>query len=157
MNPLIIFGAKYLFLLDLLFFLVFFLLMSRARQKSLLILSATTFPMLYFISRLASYFYFNARPFVVGNFQPLISHSADNGFPSDHMLLTSAIAIIIYAYNKKLGVVAGMIAGLVGVSRVLAGVHHWLDIVASALIAVIVIWLVQKLIWPIFTKHKFIA
>src|SRR5919202_4656794 len=39
--------------------------------------------------------YNDPRPFVVGHFQPLISHPADNGFPSDHALLAAALVAVV--------------------------------------------------------------
>ena len=53
------------------------------------------------IALILGHLYYNPRPFVVGNFTPLISHSVDNGFPSDHVLLASAIASILYFFSKK--------------------------------------------------------
>jgi undecaprenyl-diphosphatase len=120
-------------------------------------LSVISLPLAYIFSKITSIIYFDPRPFVVGHFTPLITHAPDNGFPSDHMLLASAIASIIFAYNKKLGVVAWVIAFVVGASRVLAGVHHWIDILGSAVIAVGTMWLVKRYIMPRLEKTRFFS
>jgi undecaprenyl-diphosphatase len=79
---------------------------------------------------------------VVGNFTPLIPHAPNNGFPSDHTLLVSAIAAICSFYSRRVGVILWVIALYVGISRVYVGVHHPVDIVGSAVIAVTVSLLV---------------
>jgi len=96
------------------------------------------FPVSYIAAKLISRFYFDPRPFVVGNFTPLIPHTADNGFPSDHALLGAAIAFSIFHFNKKLGFLLLYLTALVGVARVMAGVHHATDIAGSVAIVLIV-------------------
>ena len=68
--------------------------------------------------------------------KPLFSHIADNGFPSDHTLLTMTIAAIIFVHNRKLGILLAIFSLIIGFSRVAAGVHHALDIIGAAVIAV---------------------
>lgn len=92
--------------------------------------------MAYLIAKISALFINDPRPFVARHIQPLIPHVADNGFPSDHTLLTMTIASIIYAYNKKLGVALFVIAGLIGITRVLANIHHPLDIIGATVIAI---------------------
>lgn len=144
MNYLIIFGAKYLIVLIVLIAGGYFLTISKQQKKEMIIFSLITLPIIFIISRLASKLYFNPRPFVVGNFLPLISHANDNGFPSDHTLLSAAIASIIYIYNKKIGVLLGLLAILVGLARMAAGVHHFADIVGSILIVMVVVFLTRR-------------
>jgi undecaprenyl-diphosphatase len=74
---------------------------------------------------------------------------ADNGFPSDHTLLATAIAFAIFHFNKKLGLFLFLLAVLVGVARILAGVHHAADIAGSLIIAGLV-----YLITDYFTRKK---
>ena len=100
-----------------------------------MIFAVLLLPLSYIAAKIISHFYFDPRPFVVGNFTPLIPHAADNGFPSDHTLLGAAIAFAIFRFNKKLGLLLLFFAILVGFSRVLAGVHHASDIAGSIVIA----------------------
>lgn len=81
--------------------------------------------------------YNDPRPFVVTGKPPLFPHPADNGFPSDHTIITSLVGLLVFAYRKTLGVI--LIAGAVlgGISRVLAGVHHTTDIIGGILIALV--------------------
>jgi undecaprenyl-diphosphatase len=155
MNILAIFGAKYLYLIEIVLVVIYFFLQTRSKQKSIVVLSAIFFPLTYIVAKAVSFLYFDPRPFVVGHFTPLIAHAPDNGFPSDHMLLTCAIASILFVYNKKLGVIAWIIAFIIGASRVFVGVHHWIDIVGSVVIVVCVMWLVKRYVLPEIAKTKF--
>ena len=148
MNYLIIFGAKYLFIVEIVLIAVYFFLQKRDKQKSIIILSIIFLPLTYILSKVLASLYSDPRPFIVNHFTPLISSSTDNGFPSDHTLLASAIASILFVNNKKLGVVAWIVAILVGVSRVLTGVHHIVDILGSMFIVTLAMWIVKNYIIP---------
>ena len=76
------------------------------------------------------------RPFVAGHFTPYFAHGNDNGFPSDHTLFASLCAAITYIYSKRFGAIAFVLAALIGLSRVIAGIHHLVDIVGAILIAI---------------------
>jgi undecaprenyl-diphosphatase len=140
-----ILSAKYLYLLIILISFLYFLKQKSSRKK-ILIFSAITLPVILVISKIASELYYNARPFVVDHFTPLISHAANNGFPSDHSLISFAFASIIFLFNRKFGLVLFFLAFLVGISRVYVGVHHLIDILGSFLISIIVIFLFNKYI-----------
>jgi len=107
-------------------------------MRELFALLVIALPAAYVVAKLAGLLFYNTRPFVVSNFAPLIFHLPDNGFPSDHTLLVGAVSTIIFFYNKKLGIILWAISILVGISRVLAGVHHTVDIIGSVVIAVVV-------------------
>ena len=140
MNTLIVFCAKYLFIASLALYFVFAYKLWRTRRgelKSFLLTTIFSFGLAYIVAKISSHFFYNARPFVVEHIAPLIAHAADNGFPSDHTLITMAIASVIFIYQRKWGVVLAAIALVVGAARVLAHVHHVEDIVGSTVIACI--------------------
>jgi len=134
-DQLIIFGATYLFLFIPVLAFVFFLKQSRDIQKQIILFGGILLPAAYLAARLAQLFYYNPRPFMQNDFIPRIPHIADNGFPSDHTLISAAISAVVFPFNKKLGSVLWCITVLVGVSRVLAGVHHGIDVIGSIGIA----------------------
>jgi undecaprenyl-diphosphatase len=138
MNAVAIFIAQYLYLLVLLVGVIFFFMQPRKVQKSMVICGAIIAPVAYVISRIAGAMYYDPRPFVVGHFVPLIAHAADNGFPSDHVLLTGAVAMVIWFYNKKLSAALWILAFIIGLARVYTGVHHLTDIIGSAVIVLFV-------------------
>jgi undecaprenyl-diphosphatase len=137
----IIFCAKYLYLVSIILGVLYLVMTKRTTQRRLVLLSIISFPISLITARILGIFIKDPRPFVVNHVTPLISHAADNGFPSDHTLLTMAIAFVIFTYNKTLGFILFFIALIVGVSRILAQIHHPIDILGSTIIALIVTFL----------------
>lgn len=88
-------------------------------------------------ARLAASFYDNPRPFVSDGTPALISHGADNGFPSEHTAFAATISTLIYFYSRRLFVAALLITLLVGWGRVATHVHHGIDIIAGLVIGVV--------------------
>lgn len=143
----IIFGAKYLIGAVVLGAAAFWLMQSKEVKKTLVIRALIAFPVTVVLARIASMLWYNARPFVVEGITPLVAHAADNGFPSDHTLLSAACAALVFSQNKKWGGVLYVLAILVGVARVFADVHHVVDIVTSLVIASAVmfkVWYFQQ-------------
>jgi undecaprenyl-diphosphatase len=153
MPMLIIFAAKYLFLLPTLLVIWFFwqrLVGNRRVEFSWFLgLSAVGTVLLV---KLASIVWYDPRPFVVGHFVPLIDHAPDNGFPSDHAALTMFLAMVIFPYDRKLALLLTGIALVVGFARVLAGVHHIQDIFGGAVIAMVAVlmawFVIQRFVRP---------
>ena len=131
MDSIIIFTANYVFLVSILIAGIYWLLTPKQRKIYIAKLTVITFPLAYIVSKILGEFIYDPRPFVVEHIKPLITHAPDNGFPSDHTLLTATIASIIFVYNKKLGILLYTISLAIGVSRVLAQIHHPLDIIGS--------------------------
>jgi undecaprenyl-diphosphatase len=77
------------------------------------------------------------RPFVVDHTTPLIPHPADNGFPSDHTALATAVAAVVLLWHRRAGAALLVLAVLIGAARVGAHVHHWPDIIAALGIGVV--------------------
>src|SRR3972149_11554511 len=101
MNSIVIFSAEYLYLFLVAALVIYFLAQPRSRQRSIAVLAVIFLPIAYGAAKLASLFFYSPRPFVSDAITPLIPHVADNGFPSDHILLVSAIAAILFVYDKK--------------------------------------------------------
>src|ERR1700730_391737 len=117
MTLLWILGAKYLYLAALLTAVVaFWLLPSQRRQ--IVILAVIALPLTYLAAKLGGHLYNDPRPFVVGHFTPLVPHDPDNGFPSDHTLLVSALAALFFWVDKRTSFILAFVALIVGVSRV---------------------------------------
>lgn len=131
-----IFGAKYLYFFMYIIVFGWWLWQPKSGKREIFLFACFFFPLIILLANLAGHLYYNPRPFVLGDFKPLIYHSANNGFPSHHALLASAAAAVVSVFNWRLGLGLWMLACLVGISRVYVGVHHWLDIVASFLISI---------------------
>lgn len=154
MEFLIIFAARYLFLLSVAIFIGVFILITRPEKRYFIKLSLLTSILSFALAKIASMTYYNPRPFVVESVSPLVAHGADNGFPSDHTLLTITIAVIIFQFNKKLGIFLAVIALIVGSARVLAKVHHPIDILGSVIVAILAINIAVYIFKKIAAKNS---
>lgn len=134
-NFLFILIAKYLYFAAGVIAIIWFWKLPRREKRETAIFGIIVLPIVYIVSRIAATFYFDPRSFVTNHFTPLVPHSPDNGFPSDHVLLVSAIASVIFPFDKKTSMMIWFIALLVGISRVYVGIHHSIDIVGSAVIS----------------------
>ncbi len=101
------------------------------------------------LARLGGHFYYDTRPFVREHIKPLFAHAPDNGFPSDHALLTSFLGFTLWRYSKLLGSLLLANAVLVSWARVAAHVHSPIDIVGSFIFSLVgtlvVVWIDQRL------------
>lgn len=145
MNLLIVFGAKYLFVVIGLIALLVFMFANQQTKLRLIRLGVFTFPLAYLVGLILNAIVYSPRPFVVEHIQPLIQASTDNGFPSDHTLLAMTIACVIFVVNRKAGSLLVFLALLVGLARVLAHVHHGLDVAGSVAIAIAATVIADKL------------
>lgn len=143
---LIIFGAKYLIVAAPLLVIAYFV-MAKTKRADLVRFAVAFLPLAAVLVLMAGVLWYNPRPFVVGNFVPLVSHAADNGFPSDHTILSAACAALLWPFSRRWSLVGWLIAILVGASRVAAGVHHSIDIVGSLMIAVVAAFVAWKWIY----------
>lgn len=96
--------------------------------------------------------YSDPRPFVVEHIKPMFAHRADNGFPSDHTALTMVIAATVWLYRKWLGFMLAVFSVLVGTARVLAHVHHTVDIAGAIAFAVVGVAIAAWLM-PLIVPH----
>jgi len=136
MNEIAIIVAKYFIVLSVLIALFLLFRLKRKYVKLEYVFYLVIGGILcYLLAKLGSLLISDPRPFVVGHFTPLISHAADNGFPSDHTLLASFIGWVALYYSKKIGIIALILAALIGLSRVYVGVHHIEDIIGSFVIS----------------------
>lgn len=152
MESLIIFGAQYLYLVIVAIALGFVFRLPKEQAQRFVTFALLALPLTYIVAKLTSLGFYNPRPFVVEDLVPLISHAPDNGFPSDHTLLSSAIAAVVWCFHRSLGSLLLAVAFLVGMARVLAGVHHVSDVLGSILIATIVTAVTKRYLLPYFFK-----
>jgi len=78
-----------------------------------------------------------SRPFLVEKIVPLYKETGFS-FPSDHMSLFTGIAVAMFIIDKRAGYVFSLIAILIGVSRIVIGVHYPVDIMGGVVVGLIV-------------------
>lgn len=137
LDALIIFCAKYLaYALVVLF--GFIAIFSTNRRKSLIMFfyaAASVILARLVITEIIRYFYPQIRPFVALNFTPLIYDYA-NSFPSGHAAFFFALAMAIFFFHKKWGVVYFLGAIIITLSRIMAGIHWPIDILGGMVVGI---------------------
>jgi undecaprenyl-diphosphatase len=148
-----IFGAKYLWLVSALVALICFLKIPKEEKKKMLTYGAILFGLSFLLSIIAREIYFNPRPFVLGGFEPLIPHDPDNGFPSDHVLLVAALAKFVAPWTRRTALWLWLVTGIVALSRVYAGIHHFADVLASIAIVIVSSHIAYAIIRKLWNKN----
>lgn len=152
MDELIKLVAKYAILIPILLAIYVFIRQKGKRTRiDLAILIVAGGILSLALAKIGSHLISDPRPFVVGNFTPLIPHANDNGFPSDHTLLASFLGFALLPYSKKIGLTTLAVAIGIGMARVAAGIHHLEDILGSFIItggATLLVLIVLALIRP---------
>lgn len=78
------------------------------------------------------------RPYIKYNYIPLIDkEKTGESFPSRHTLSAAIIAMACLYVNIYLGVIAWIIAVIVGATRYIGGVHFFKDVIFGILIAIL--------------------
>jgi undecaprenyl-diphosphatase len=145
------------------YFLVVFLLIflfwpkTKIVKNRLMVISSLVSAAIsrFFIIEIIRFFYHRPRPYVaLEAAEKIIAESKDfTSFPSGHAAFFFALATGIYFYNKKLGIFFFISAIAMGIARVFTGVHWPTDILAGAIVGVVVAWIVNKLMSK-FVKHE---
>jgi undecaprenyl-diphosphatase len=153
MDSIIVFCAQYLIILVGLGWLFAWFRQPKSHKLQFVVATISAGALAFFASRLASKLYYDPRPFVSHHMHPLISHTADNGFPSDHALCTMTLAAITYFYHKGAAAVMFAAAVLVGTARILAHVHSPIDIAGAWAIGILCSAAVAYAAHRLFTLH----
>ena len=120
------------------------------KRNRLMVISAAISVILsrLIITEIIRYFYHYPRPYVVLEAaKKLIAENQDYAsFPSGHAAIFFAIAMAIYFFNKKLGIVFFVGAVLIGLARIFVGIHWPSDVLGGAIIGIISGIIINKLI-----------
>jgi undecaprenyl-diphosphatase len=148
LDSLFIFGENYAYFIIMIIAGGFIACQPRQQQKAALLLGSFSFPLTYGLLKAIGYFYYDARPFVVGHFQPLIPHEANNGFPSDHTFIAAAISAVLWPFTRPVSLICWGLTALVAISRVYVGVHHAVDVIGSMVGSIVVTGFVCRTLLP---------
>ncbi len=146
MNSIIIFCAEYLpyiFVAIFLLILIFSKKDFREKIKIFIFTAISVFLSRVVITEIIRYFYYVPRPFVNNDIVPLISHAPTASFPSGHAAFFFALATAItlgHLVSKRtlsVPIIFFLGAILIGISRVMAGLHWPYDILGGAVIGIL--------------------
>lgn len=86
------------------------------------------------------------RPFIEANYPIIINAPGGFSFPSGHTSSSFAAATAIALYFKKWSVPSFVLASLIALSRVYLYVHYPSDIIAGAILGIIITIICDKLL-----------
>ncbi len=145
LDQITIFFAEYVYLLIAGIAFCFVVFSDTSTRKAVLAIGVLSSVLALIADKVLNQIIVSPRPFVVENITPLFPHVASNGFPSEHALFAMVITCTIFLYNKKIGVLLFVLTLGIGVARILANVHHPVDILGAFIIAAVSVsagWLI---------------
>jgi membrane-associated phospholipid phosphatase len=107
---------------------------GRPRPAARMLLAVAS---LYAVVELLGRGWTRRRPFAAtseGDIDPLVPHAAGRSFPSRHVASAVAMAVIAGAERPRLGLAMRLMAGLLGLARVGAGLHYPSDVLAGVVL-----------------------
>lgn len=140
-------AIAYLLPISLLLFLVFG--KNKKREIAMLLISGLSALLSRgIITSLIRLAWHRPRPFVALDLIPLMPYADKGSFPSGHAAALFALALVVYFFHKKTGIVFLVLSGLSVLARVYVGIHWPSDILAGALLglssAILVYWFFKK-------------
>lgn len=134
--------------LILIFSLIIFLFTHKHKEDNIRNISVIFFSALFAwgIAIVIKFFYFSPRPFeTLQNVNLLFEHGGGDSFPSGHATFYSALATSFHFYHKYLAWIYIIGAILIGLSRITAGIHWPLDILAGYILGGIIGYIAYRL------------
>jgi undecaprenyl-diphosphatase len=88
--------------------------------------------------------YYRPRPFASHDLQLLFYHPSDSSFPSNPTSVGFCIATAVWLSNRRAGWVLYALASLLGLARLIGGVHYPSDILGGAVVGSLSAYLVVR-------------
>lgn len=142
MDLLVIFGADWLPIVFLILFLYWWLEQINLDRRKLLVATlGSALIARFFFGTILKNLFVKARPD-----EALALISADGyAFPSGHATFFFALATSVYLHDKRWGVIFYILAALLSLSRVMAHVHDYVDILGGVILGVLVALISSRL------------
>ncbi len=123
-------GMPYLFIV-----LLFVLWFTHRKEEALYAGYTATLGIV--LNQIIGLFVHHNRPFMDHLGTTLLTHKAENSFPSDHTTFTLSIALMLLMLRttRPIGFITVLLALWCGVARVYGGVHYPFDILGSIAVA----------------------
>ncbi|MCD8527877.1 MAG: phosphatase PAP2 family protein [Candidatus Pacebacteria bacterium] len=86
------------------------------------------------------------RPFeVLADVEPLFLYGGGDSFPSGHALVFFALAYVAWFHDRHVGIFAYIVAVLITLARVIAGIHFPVDIIGGAILGTLLAYGVVRM------------
>ncbi|MDD5152856.1 MAG: phosphatase PAP2 family protein [Candidatus Pacebacteria bacterium] len=110
-----------------------FLLMHKDKKKGArdLFVVIVSAGVAWFVAKLIKHFYPEPRPSAILGTHVLFAPDDNQSFPSGHATFFSALPSALYFYHKKIAFWYAIGALLIGLSRVVGGIHWPIDILVG--------------------------
>ena len=113
----------------------------------------------YAIVLIIKSFFFVPRPYAKFHLHPFATPFTDSSFPSAHTAVGFSLATTLDYAESKIRYLGWGIAYLIGISRVITGLHYVLDVIVGALIGIfltlITYFIIHKFLCYQIAKKKF--
>ena len=139
-DALIVFFAEYLAIMFGVIFLVYLLVSCASfgrKCEQFFVVIASMIIARFGITELIRFVYPRPRPFMTYQAHQLFAEHGYS-FPSGHASLFFALSMVVFFYNKPLGLCFFAASILMGIGRVMAGVHYPSDIIGGTIVGMAV-------------------
>lgn len=127
--------------------LLFLILLScfflKRRFFSIIFLFSSGF-LAWLLARLLKHIFLEPRPFMSLDVVPLVIEEGFS-FPSEHASVFAALAVSMLFINRKLGYVLVILAILMGLSRIILGVHYPVDVLFGFILGSFIALILSKI------------
>lgn len=114
------------------------------RVRTAAVIAAVSALLALAVNQVLNHLVDRARPYVAHpGVHLLLARSGDASFPSDHTAVAFAVAVALWRVRPRLGAVLAVLGALLGISRIIAGVHYPTDVLGGAAVgtlSTLVIW-----------------
>ncbi len=110
---------------------------GRRRRQLAVVHAAFAVLLANLLVKLCNLVLFRPRPFADLDVNLLFYRPTDSTFPSNPAAVAFAFAAAVYLHERQWGIALGVLAGLFGLARVMAGVHYPLDVVGGAVVGIV--------------------
>jgi len=113
------------------------------KKKEILVVFFSSF-LAYFLASILKILFHTTRPFLVLPNANALFNESSFAFPSGHAAFFSALAFSIFFLHKKAGYVFIFFALLIGLARIMAGVHFPIDILGGFVLGFLVAYFMKN-------------
>ena len=128
------------------FLIVLFIFLIKKRNLKAIIIIFSSAIIAWILAEFIKYIISMPRPFILlENVKLLFEHGEYDSFPSAHATFYSAIAVASFFFYKKIGLIAFLIAIIIGLARIVSGIHFPIDILVGFILGIITAYILYLL------------